>query len=186
MIVTLTFESGGMGDRPTSGCAILLSVFVALMLALLCVPLLELVVIVQVSGFVGVWETIGLMVLVSVVGAWMVRRSGFGVIQQAKYRLAQGEMPTSELFDGSLILVAGAFMLTPGFFTDAIGLLILFQPTRALVRSMLVHQLKARMKIFNWTDPGSGAGFSNVFEAREAGDRAGRESRNHSSNDGAD
>ena len=161
-------------------------VLVALMLALLCIPLLELFVIVQMSGFVGVWKTIGLMILVSVVGAWMVRRSGFGVIQQARSRLAKGEMPTSELFDGILILVAGAFMLTPGFFTDAVGLLILFQPTRVLVRTMLAHQLKARITIFDWNSSGSGTRFGTVFEAREAEDQTGNEDRCNGNTGGSD
>ena len=101
-----------------------------LILLLISVPLLELFVIVQVAGGLGAGQTILLLVVVSIVGAWMVRRSGLGVLNQIRTRVAQGEIPGNELVDGLLILLAGAFMLTPGFLTDAAGLIMLFPPTR--------------------------------------------------------
>ena len=119
-------------------------------------PLLELFVIVQVAGGLGAGQTILLLLVVSVVGAWMVRRSGLGVLRQIRTRLAEGEIPGKELVDGLLILLAGAFMLTPGFLTDAVGLLMLFRPTRAVVRSMLMRRYGKRIDIspFN-TNPGT-------------------------------
>ena len=133
-----------------------------LLLALLCVPLLELYVIIQVAGGVGTGQTIGLLIVVSVVGAWMVRRSGLGVLNQIRARLNQGELPAAELVDGLLILLAGALMLTPGFITDAVGLLLLFLPTRVLVRSLLMRHFAKRVSISGWSaGPGGrgGAGF---------------------------
>ena len=134
--------------------------FVLLLLALLCVPLLELYVIIQVAGGVGTGQTILLLVVVSVVGAWMVRRSGLGVLNQIRSRLSRGELPAAELVDGMLILLAGALMLTPGFITDAVGLLLLFLPTRVLVRSLLMRRFSKKVTVAGWSaGPGGRDGF---------------------------
>ena len=126
-----------------------------LILLLVSVPLLELYVIVQVAGGLGAGQTILLLLVVSVVGAWMVRRSGLGVLNQIRTRLEQGEIPGNELVDGLLIMLAGAFMLTPGFITDGVGLLLLFPPTRMAVRSVLVRRYSKRIRVAGWS-PGSG------------------------------
>ncbi len=145
--------------RPYAG-----AVFVVLLLALLCVPLLELYVIIRVAGGVGTPETIGLLIAVSVVGAWMVRRSGLGVLNQIRVRLNRGELPTGELVDGLLILIAGALMLTPGFITDAVGLLLLFFPTRLAVRSLLLRRFAKNINLHGWTaGPGGQGGFGFGF-----------------------
>ena len=138
--------------------------FVVLLLALLCVPLLELYVIIQVADGVGTGQTILLLIAVSVAGAWMVRRSGLGVLNQIRTRLSRGELPAGELVDGLLILVAGALMLTPGFLTDAVGLLLLFPPTRLIVRSLLVRHFSKKITVGGWsTGPGGPGGFGFGF-----------------------
>ena len=134
--------------------------FIVLLLALLCVPLLELYVIIQVADGVGTGQTILLLIVVSVVGAWMVRRSGLGVLDQIRARLSRGELPAGELVDGMLILVAGALMLTPGFLTDAVGLLLLFPPTRLVVRSLLMRHFTKKITVGGWSaGPGGRGGF---------------------------
>ena len=134
--------------------------FVVLLLALLCVPLLELYVIIRVADQMGTGETIMLLIAVSVVGAWMVRRSGLGVLNQIRVRLNRGELPAGELVDGMLILIAGALMLTPGFLTDCVGLLLLFPPTRLVVRSVLVRRFAKKINLGGWsTGPGGKGGF---------------------------
>ena len=134
--------------------------FIVLLLALLCVPLLELYVIIQVADGVGTGQTILLLIVVSVVGAWMVRRSGLGVLNQIRARLSRGELPAGELVDGMLILVAGALMLTPGFLTDAVGLLLLFPPTRLVVRSLLMRHFTKKITVGGWSaGPGGRGGF---------------------------
>ncbi len=131
-----------------------------LLLLLLCVPLLELYVIIQVAGGMGNGQTILLLILVSVAGAWMVRRSGLGVLNQIRNRLNLGQLPATELVDGLLILLAGALMLTPGFITDAVGLLLLFLPTRVLVRSLLMRHFSKKITVGGWsTGPGGRGGF---------------------------
>lgn len=154
----------GLSARPPAVRPYAGSVFVVLLLVLLCVPLLELYVIIQVAGGVGTGQTILLLILVSVVGAWMVRRSGLGVLRQIRNRLSLGELPAAELVDGLLILLAGALMLTPGFITDAVGLLLLFLPTRVLVRSLLMRHFAKRITVDRWPagpDGRGGFGFGN-------------------------
>ena len=148
-----------------------------LLLALLCVPLLELYVIIQVAGGVGTGETILLLIAVSVVGAWMVRRSGLGVLNQIQTRLNRGELPAEELVDGLLILIAGALMLTPGFLTDGVGLLLLFPPTRLVVRSLLVRRFAKKITVGGWSaEPGGRGGFGFGYSSgghRRPGGQAG-------------
>ncbi len=168
---------GGSTDDPVRG-VYAWRVLAVLILLLLCVPFAELIVIVVVSGSLGVWETIGLMILVSLVGAWMVRRSGLAVLRQVQLRLSEGEIPGRELVDGVLILVAGAFMLTPGFLTDAVGLLLLFPPSRILVRTYLMRRFKSRAVAAGWSGgsggwPGGSGGWhhpghGDVVDAQEA------------------
>ena len=102
-----------------------------LFLLFLVIPVAELYVIFKVGAQLGWLETLALLVLISFVGAWLVRREGLSTLLRIERGLRQGKLPTNSLVDGLLILVAGALMLTPGFLTDIIGLLLLFPPTRA-------------------------------------------------------
>jgi UPF0716 protein FxsA len=106
-----------------------------LLLAFLVVPIIELYLFVQVSASVGFGAALFWIVAVSIIGAWLVKREGMGAFRRANAKLARGEVPTDELINGMLILFAGALMLTPGFLTDALGLWLLFPPTRAIVRA---------------------------------------------------
>ena len=112
-----------------------------LFLIFVVTPIVELTVIVQVAGSTGVMNTIGLLILVSLVGAWLVRREGLGILRRAQAELAEGRMPGRELVDGLLVLLAGALMLTPGFVTDAVGLALLLSPVRAILRMVATRRL---------------------------------------------
>jgi len=116
-------------------------VLLVLFLIFVVTPIVELAVIVQVAGSTGVMNTIGLLVLVSLVGAWLVRREGLGILRRVQAELAKGRMPGRELVDGLLVLLAGALMLTPGFVTDAVGLALLFPPVRAVLRLVATRRL---------------------------------------------
>jgi len=132
--------------------------FLLLAFLFLVIPIVELYVIIKVAGGIGVLETIGLLIVVSVVGAWLVRREGLGVLRKMQGEVAQARVPTKQLVDGALILFAGALMLTPGFVTDATGVFLLIPPTRALVRNVLMRRLKGRVQV---ASPFSAAGFPN-------------------------
>ncbi len=123
-----------------------------LFVVLLVVPVIELAVIVQVAEEIGVLETIALLVIVSVAGAWLLKQQGVATWRSLQATMARGEVPTKEATDGALILLGGALLLTPGFVTDAVGILLLLPPTRATVKG-------AFRKLFaSWAVRRSGAG----------------------------
>ena len=122
------------------------SMFRILTISFIVVPILEIWVLTQVAGGIGWLNAISLVILVSAVGAWMVKQQGLGIIRRVEQRLAEGTLPSKELVDGVLIAVAGALMLTPGFITDAVSLLLLFPPTRAIVRTWLMVRYSGRIQ----------------------------------------
>src|SRR5690348_8895825 len=112
----------------------------ALFLLFIVLPFLELAVILSVGGAIGVVPTIALLILVGVIGTWLCKREGMNVLRRINVALNEGQLPTKELIDGGLVLFAGALLVTPGFLTDVVGVLLLLPPTRALFRAALVHR----------------------------------------------
>ena len=112
-----------------------------LLLLFIIIPIAELYIIIQVAQTTGVFNSIILLILVSLVGAWLVKAEGLGVLKKIRIQLTKGEMPSKELVDGGLILLAGALMLTPGFLTDAFGLLLLFPITRPIFRILILKKV---------------------------------------------
>jgi UPF0716 protein FxsA len=106
------------------------------------VPIAELYVIVQVSHVFGVLDTLVLLFAISIAGGWLAKHQGLGVLRRIQDQVAVGRVPTSHLVDGAILLVAGVLMLAPGFITDAVGLLLLLPPTRAVVRRMLMTRFR--------------------------------------------
>lgn len=113
-----------------------------LLILLVALPIAELAVLVQVAGSIGVLDTIGLLILVSVVGVWLAKRAGLGVIARMRETQARGEAPSRELADGALILLAAGLLVLPGFISDAVGILLLLPPVRALVRTVLLRRFR--------------------------------------------
>jgi UPF0716 protein FxsA len=111
------------------------------------VPFAELYVLIQVGHAIGVLNTLGLLLLVSIVGAWLAKREGIGVIRRMQAALNAGRVPGSELVDGFLILLAAALMLTPGFLTDIVAIFLLLPPVRAVVRRTLRRSFTRRIEI---------------------------------------
>ncbi len=109
------------------------------------VPILELMVIIQVGQSVGAWNTVILLVVDSLVGAWLVKHQGIGLLKKSQDRLRKGELPSDEIFSGVTVLFAGALMLTPGFLTDLVGLLLLVPPIRAGVLMIVRRKFRSRI-----------------------------------------
>jgi UPF0716 protein FxsA len=105
-----------------------------LFLMLIVVPIVELIVILRVADSIGFVETILLLIAVSAIGAWLLKQQGTTTWKRFNEALARGEMPTKEATDGVLIVIGGALLLTPGFVTDAVGLVLLFPVTRAFLK----------------------------------------------------
>jgi UPF0716 protein FxsA len=107
------------------------------------VPIAELYVIVQVTHGIGVPETILLLIGISIVGAWLAKLAGIGVLNRLQQTVRQGKVPSAELVDGALVLFAGALMITPGFLSDCLAILLLLPPTRAVVRRTVLRRIRA-------------------------------------------
>lgn len=118
-----------------------------LVLLFIVVPLAELYVIIQVGEAIGALPTIGLLVLDSLLGAWLLRHQGRSAWRRFRAALAEGRPPAREVLDGALVIFGGALLLTPGFITDVLGLVLLIPPTRALVRRGLVRHFRSRLLI---------------------------------------
>lgn len=108
-------------------------------------PIAELWVILQAAQLIGGWETLALLLVEGALGGWLIKRQGRAVVRRLDERLRHHELPTKELADGFLVLVAGVLMLTPGFLTDLVGFALLFPPTRALARAALLRRFTARL-----------------------------------------
>lgn len=125
--------------------------FPLLVLLFLLLPLAELWVIVNVADGIGIGFTLVLLLAISTVGAAMVRAQGWGALRRIQDVIAKGSMPTTELVDGALIVLAGALLLTPGFITDGVGFALLIPPSRALVRKALAARFKDRIRVVTAT-----------------------------------
>lgn len=98
--------------------------------AFILVPIVEITVFIEVGSQIGLWPTIGIVVLTAIIGTAMLRQQGLSVLFRIQENLAANRMPVRELFDGVCLVIAGAFLLTPGFVTDAIGFLLFIAPLR--------------------------------------------------------
>jgi len=119
-----------------------------LVLLFLVVPIVELYVIIQVGQEIGALNTIGLLLVISVLGAWLAKREGTGVWRRLNQQVSTGKVPGAELIDAFLILLAGALLLTPGFVSDVLAIFLLIPPTRALVRRVLRRRFIGKVEVF--------------------------------------
>ena len=124
-----------------------------LLLAFIAVPLIEIGLFIQVGGIIGLWPTLLVVLLTAVAGTWLVRSQGTQTLQNLQGSLKNMKDPTEPLAHGAMILLAGALLLTPGFFTDAIGFLLLLPPFRVFVMRNIKLKLKASNFNFAPTHP---------------------------------
>ena len=115
-----------------------------LLLLFILVPIAELYVIIQIGGAIGVLPTLALLIVDSLVGAALARSQSRAAWERFNRALAEGRVPGREVFDGAMIIVGGTLLLTPGFLTDIVGLILLVPPTRALVRAFLKRTVARR------------------------------------------
>lgn len=116
-----------------------------LVLLFIVVPIAELAVVIQVGQAIGVWWTVGILVADSILGSVLMRAQGRTAWRRFNEAIAAGKVPAREVLDGALVIFGGLLLLTPGFITDFLGILLLIPPTRALVRAVLARRLTHRM-----------------------------------------
>lgn len=120
--------------------------FVALLLLVLW-PMAEIAVFLQVAAWIGVLNTLALMLAISVCGAWVVKRQGVGTLARMRTELDDGRVPTGPMTDGGLLAAAGFLLLVPGFVTDVFGLALLVPPVRGGVARWLGHRFATRTRV---------------------------------------
>jgi UPF0716 protein FxsA len=132
-----------------------------LVLIFIVVPIAEIYVIIQVGEAIGVLPTIALLILDSFLGAALLRSQGRLAWSRFNDALAEGRIPAREVFDGAMVILGGAFLITPGFISDAIGLLLLIPVSRSVFRGIVARLARRRVP----------------FTIRAATRRAGRSNR---------
>src|SRR5215217_7195760 len=116
-----------------------------LVLLFIVVPIVEIYVIIQVGQAIGALWTIALLVADSILGSVLMRAQGRAAWRRFNQATAAGRVPAREVLDGVLVIFGGALLLTPGFISDILGLLLLLPPTRAIARGVLVRRFAHRM-----------------------------------------
>jgi UPF0716 protein FxsA len=122
------------------------------LIAFLLVPILELWLVIRVGGLIGAWPTVALVVTAAIAGAVLLRIQGFTVLQRARVALAAGEFPAASLFDGLFVLLAGLLLITPGFLTDIVGILLFIPPLRRWLGATLWDWISHRPDIAIFRD----------------------------------
>ncbi len=115
-----------------------------IILILVAVPIIEIALFIELGGWVGLWPTIALVIITAILGGVLLRMQGFAAMQRLQSSVAEGGDPRGPLAHGVMILVAGLLMLTPGFFTDAVGFSLLLPPVRSALIAWLGPKLAAR------------------------------------------
>ena len=113
-----------------------------LFLAFLLVPLIEIGLFIQIGGWIGLWPTLGIVILTAILGTFLVRQQGRLAMSELRTSFSELGNPSEPLAHGAMILFAGALLLTPGFFTDAVGFLLLMPPVRRAAFSYAKSKIK--------------------------------------------
>ncbi len=138
-----------------------------LLAAFIGIPIAEIAVFIYVGEEIGLWPTLGTVIVTAIVGTWLLRRQGLATVFRVQEEMDAGRVPLRELFDGACLLFAGALLLTPGFITDALGFLLFLPPVRALAMAVLAALIVNRGTIHvhtaggfsgepNWDQTGGG------------------------------
>ena len=142
-----------------------------LFLLFVAVPIIEIGLFIQVGGALGLWPTLVIVVLTALVGTALMRAQGMAAMQKMQRSLENGQNPADPIANGAFILVAGLLLLTPGFFTDSFGLLLLIPQVRALLIAQIAKRIKSSGSVyssgFGQTGPGSEVIIDADFEVVE-------------------
>lgn len=115
-----------------------------ILLAFIVIPLVEIALFIQIGDWIGLWPTLAAIVLTALAGTALLRIQGLATLARARAEMDRGEVPARELFDALCLVIAGVLLLVPGFFTDAIGLLLFVPPVRTWLRRILGRNIQVR------------------------------------------
>ncbi|MBP2027675.1 UPF0716 protein FxsA [Acetoanaerobium pronyense] len=116
--------------------------FFKLILAFTVIPVIELWILIRLGSEIGILNTILIVFLTGVVGAFLAKKEGLGIVNRIRMDMSQGKMPADELINGLCVLVGGAMLLTPGIFTDLIGLSLVIPGTRNFIKTKIREKMK--------------------------------------------
>lgn len=114
------------------------------------IPIIEIGLFIQIGGFLGLWTTLGIVILTAFLGTVLVKSQGLAAMGNIRNNLNEFRDPTESLAHGAMILASGLLLLTPGFFTDAIGFALLVPP----IRLAIFHAIKARINVQSFVQTG--------------------------------
>lgn len=114
-------------------------------LIFILVPTLELVLLIKLGSFIGALPTVAIVFITAVLGASLLRREGFSTLMKARGRMESGQVPAQELVEGALLVMSGAFLLTPGFITDTVGFSCLIPSLRRRMAAALLKRMTLQM-----------------------------------------
>lgn len=120
--------------------------FLFLLIVFIVVPAVEIALFIWTGGHIGLWSVILLIILTGILGTMVVRHEGLETIRKAQLAMQQGEVPRDQLLDGILILIGAILLITPGFFTDAVGFLIVFPLSRKPFKKLLTYYILKKIK----------------------------------------
>lgn len=115
-----------------------------LLIAFMIIPVIEIALFIQIGGLIGLWPTLAIVILTAILGTWLVRTQGALALSELRSSFSRQSDPTEPLAHGAMILIAGVLLLTPGFFTDALGLALLTPPVRRAVIAFLRKRVKVQ------------------------------------------
>ena len=113
-----------------------------LLFLFVAVPTIELVLLIELGGRIGLLPTIAIIFLTGIVGATLARWQGLSVLRQMQTQMASGQLPASAMFDAVIILLAGALLLTPGFLTDIVGFACLVPGVRSVFKRAIQRRIE--------------------------------------------
>jgi UPF0716 protein FxsA len=120
--------------------------FFKLFILFAIIPVIELAILIKVGSIIGVGYTILLVIGTAMIGAYLVRLEGLNIMLRFQKNMSEGIFPTEEIFDGAMVLVSGALLLTPGLVTDVTGFALVFPPSRKVIKGYLKSFVKARTR----------------------------------------
>ncbi len=139
-----------------------------LFLLFVCVPIVELWLLIRIGRAINVGPTIVLVILTGIIGAALARREGMRAMTRIQERMASGTVPTDDMIEGMMIFIAALLLVTPGVMTDVVGFGLLIAPIRRVIRKMLQAQFSQRVATRSTTIHFGGAGIFNQPSANES------------------